>query len=147
MLGIKAKIQAEHGHYIPIAIQPQNAWMSFLPYSSWHTLPRRMALNVQHKHVQGCSPPSFLSASTVNKCNVCQGCSSHPLEANWRMSHFTKDKSPIRLSLSLLRTSLSSGWPTCRLLSQKSSSDFALNRHSNVSKKFQFKMGQGIQES
>lgn len=119
----------------PHVTRPQNACTSPPPYSSCHTLPRRTALNIHHKCVQRCSVPSFLSASTVNKCNVCQGCSSHPLEANRRMSNFTKGKRAIRLSLSLLCTSLSSSWPTCRLLSQKGSQDFALNRHSNASKK------------
>lgn len=126
------KLKYRHSTAIvsPHVIRPQNACMSSPPYSSYHMPPRRTALNIQHKHVQGCSVPSFSSASTVNKCNVCQGCSSHPLEANRRMSHFTKDKSAIRLSLSLLCTSLASSWPMCRLLSRKTSEDFALNRPS-----------------
>lgn len=41
--------------------------------------------------------PSYLP-TVVNKCNVCQGCDSHPLEGNRSMSHLTKDKPDIRLS-------------------------------------------------
>lgn len=129
---LEAKTQAEHCHYNPPPSHPARKCLHVLSSSALLTLPSEESS--PECPAQACPSLSYLPTA-VNKCNICQGCNSHPLEGNRSMSHPTKDRPDIRLSLSLLCTSLASSWPMCRLLSQKSSHHFALNRCINVSKK------------
>lgn len=118
----ETKIQEEHCHNNPHPSHPATKCLHVLSTSALLTLASEE--NNPECPAQACPRLLLLSylPTTVNKCNVCQGCDSHPLEGNRSMSHLTKDKPGMRLSslLSLLCTSLASSWPVCRLLSQKS---------------------------